>query len=109
MWSFDRTAVRYTIGCINFFEYLTDVLNRADVLQQSATLETYRDILTDHGKRTSKANDLAFPMLLRQPGDAYHKSYRFVVNFFQDGTRPWNIRYYYIMSYTFQGAQICAP
>ena len=73
----ERGCIFYSLACscrlhkINFFEYLTDILNRADVLQRSATLEAYRDILPDRWKKKSRASDPAFLMLIRHPGDAY--------------------------------------
>ena len=39
---------------INFFDYLSDILNRTDVLQQSATPEAYRDILPDRWKKNEQ-------------------------------------------------------
>ena len=73
----ERGCIFYSLACscrlhkINFFEYLTDILNRADVLQRSATLEAYREILPDRWKKKSRASDPAFLMLIRHPGEAY--------------------------------------
>lgn len=56
----ERGCIFYSLACscrlhkINFFEYLTDILNRADVLQRSATLEAYRDILPDRWKKNKQ-------------------------------------------------------
>ena len=53
----ERGCVFYSLACscrlhkINFFEYLTDILNRSDVLQQPATSEAYRNILPDRWKK----------------------------------------------------------
>ena len=57
----ERGCVFYSLACscrlhkINFFEYLTDILNRADVLQRSATPDAYRDILPDRWKKNEQA------------------------------------------------------
>ena len=56
----ERGCIFYSLACscrlhkINFFEYLSDILNRADVLQRSATPETYRDILPDRWKKNEQ-------------------------------------------------------
>ena len=48
-----RGCIFYSLACscrlhkINFFEYLTDILNRADILQRTASPEAYRNILPD--------------------------------------------------------------
>ena len=53
----ERGCVFYSLACscrlhkINFFEYLTDILNRADLLHRPATPEAYRDILPDRWKK----------------------------------------------------------
>ena len=45
----ERGCIFYSLACscrlhkINFFEYLSDILNRADVLQRTASPEAYRD------------------------------------------------------------------
>lgn len=55
-----RGCIFYSLACscrlhrINFFEYLSDILNRAEVLQRSATPETYRDILPDRWKKNEQ-------------------------------------------------------
>ena len=56
----ERGCVFYSLACscrlhkINFFEYLTDILNRSDVLQQPATSEAYRNILPDRWKKSEQ-------------------------------------------------------
>ena len=56
----ERGCVFYSLACscrlhkINFFEYLTDILNRSDVLQRSATPEAYRNILPDRWKKNEQ-------------------------------------------------------
>lgn len=56
----ERGCVFYSLACscrlhkINFFEYLSDILNRADVLQRSATPQAYRDILPDRWKKNEQ-------------------------------------------------------
>ena len=56
----ERGCVFYSLACscrlhkINFFEYLTDILNRSDVLQQPATSEAYRNILPDRWKKNEQ-------------------------------------------------------
>lgn len=56
----ERGCVFYSLACscrlhkINFFEYLSDILNRADVLQRSATPKTYREILPDRWKKNEQ-------------------------------------------------------
>ena len=45
----ERGCIFYSLACscrlhkINFFEYLSNILNRADVLQRTASPEAYRD------------------------------------------------------------------
>ena len=56
----DNNGIFYSLACscrlhkINFFEYLSDILNRADVLQRTASPETYRDILPDRWKKNEQ-------------------------------------------------------
>lgn len=56
----ERGCIFYSLACscrlhkINFFEYLSDILNRSDVLQRSATPEAYRDILPDRWKKNEQ-------------------------------------------------------
>ncbi len=51
-----RGCVFYSLACscrlhrINFFEYLSDILNRADILQRTASPQVYRNILPDRWK-----------------------------------------------------------
>ena len=72
-----RGCVFYSLACscrlhkINFFEYLTNILNRADILQHTASPEAYRDILPDRWKKSERAKNPAFLMSLRHPGDTY--------------------------------------
>lgn len=53
----ERGCIFYSLACscrlhgINFFEYLSDILNRADVLQRTASTQAYRDILPDRWKK----------------------------------------------------------
>lgn len=56
----ERGCVFYSLACscrlhkINFFEYLTDILNRADLLHRPATPEAYRDTLPDRWKKNEQ-------------------------------------------------------
>ena len=56
----ERGCIFYSLACscrlhkINFFEYLSDILNRADVLQRTASPEAYRDILPDRWKKNEQ-------------------------------------------------------
>lgn len=49
----ERGCIFYSLACscrlhgINFFEYLSDILNRADILRRTATPVTYRNLLPD--------------------------------------------------------------
>ena len=49
----ERGCIFYSLACscrlhgINFFEYLSDILNRPDILRRTATPETYRNLLPD--------------------------------------------------------------
>ena len=53
----ERGCIFYSLACscrlhkINFFEYLSDILNKADLLQRSATSQVYRDMLPDRWKK----------------------------------------------------------
>ena len=55
-----RGCIFYSLACscrlhrINFFEYLSDILNRAEVLQRTASLQAYRDILPDRWKKNEQ-------------------------------------------------------
>ena len=55
-----RGCFFYSLACscrlhrINFFEYLSDILNRAEVLQRTASLQAYRDILPDRWKKNEQ-------------------------------------------------------
>ena len=52
-----RGCVFYSLACscrlhgINFFEYLSDILNRADILQRTASPKVYRHLLPDRWKK----------------------------------------------------------
>ena len=56
----ERGCIFYSLACscrlhkINFFEYLSDILNRADILQRTASPEAYRDILPDRWKKNEQ-------------------------------------------------------
>ena len=56
----ERGCIFYSLACscrlhkINFFEYLSDILNRAEILQQTASPEAYRDILPDRWKKNEQ-------------------------------------------------------
>lgn len=55
-----RGCIFYSLACscrlhkINFFEYLSDILNRADILQRTASPQAYRDILPDRWKKNKQ-------------------------------------------------------
>ena len=55
-----RGCIFYSLACscrlhrINFFEYLSDILNRTEVLQRTASLQAYRDILPDRWKKNEQ-------------------------------------------------------
>lgn len=56
----ERGCIFYSLACscrlhkIDFFEYLSDILNRAEILQQTASPEAYRDILPDRWKKNEQ-------------------------------------------------------
>lgn len=56
----ERGCIFYSLACscrlhgINFFEYLSDILNRTDILQRTASPEDYRNILPDRWKKNEQ-------------------------------------------------------
>ena len=52
-----RGCFYYSLACscrlnkVNFFEYLSDVLNRAAILPPGASIDKYRDLLPDRGMK----------------------------------------------------------
>lgn len=52
-----RGCIFYSLACscrlhkINFFEYLTDILNRTEILNRNPSIEAYRNILPDRWRK----------------------------------------------------------
>lgn len=49
----NRVVIYYSLACscrqrgINFFEYISDIMNRAAILPPTASVESYRELLPD--------------------------------------------------------------
>lgn len=56
----ERGSVFYSLACscrlrgINFFEYLSDILNRSCILMGTASADVYRDLLPDRWTPANK-------------------------------------------------------